>query len=100
MSGEGGPPPGWSGAYLAISARSFDGWDLQVTCTLAGVKLATQSWETDRLLCTPEGIVAELSDRDVLHQLTDTTRKKVADATRLLEEFDVLNRAGDTDPAE
>ncbi|GAA1027199.1 MULTISPECIES: hypothetical protein [Amycolatopsis] len=43
------------------------------------MKLATQSWETDGLLCTPEGIVAELSDRDVLRQLADTTRKKVAD---------------------
>jgi hypothetical protein len=54
---------------------------------------ASHSWETDTLSCTPDGITTETAHRDVLTQLTDTTRHRLAQAARLLEEFDVISRA-------
>jgi hypothetical protein len=52
----------------------------------------SHSWETDTLSCTPDGITAEAVQRDVLTQLIDTTRHRVAQAARLLEQFAVISR--------
>ncbi|ATY17169.1 hypothetical protein CU254_42085 (plasmid) [Amycolatopsis sp. AA4] len=60
---------------------------------------ATQNWEAESLASTPDGIVAEVAARDVLRQLARTTRARVAEAARLLEEFDVLARADAAGPA-
>ncbi|ATY16972.1 hypothetical protein CU254_40995 (plasmid) [Amycolatopsis sp. AA4] len=82
---------------VTVNRRYDNGWELQAACTLAGVKTATQSWKADSLSCTPDGIVSEVAGRDVLRQLAGTTRARIADAARLLEEFDVLRRAGATE---
>ncbi|MBN9747763.1 hypothetical protein DMP23_42875 [Amycolatopsis sp. A1MSW2902] len=77
---------------FAVSAtrRHGDSWDLKATSTVVGAAMASSSWESDDLACTPDGIVAELAARDVLRQLVATTRRRVAEAARFLEEFDAL----------
>lgn len=55
--------------------------------------MASHSWESDTLSCTPDGILAEIGDRGVFGQLAETTRRRVAEAARLLDEFDVVSRA-------
>jgi hypothetical protein len=80
--------------FAVTAKRRFgEGWELRGTVKLAGVKMASHSWEADALSCTPDGIVAEVANRDVLSQLIESTRRRVADAARLLEEFDVISRA-------
>lgn len=69
------------------------GWELRGNVMLAGVTMASHSWESDTLSCTPDGIVAEVGERGVLGQLAETTRRRVAEAARLLDEFDVISRA-------
>lgn len=78
---------------ISVRQRFDNGWELHATATLAAVTMASHSWEADTLSCTPDGIIAEVAKRDVLSQLTETTRRQVAEAARLLEEFDVISRA-------
>lgn len=78
---------------VGVRQRFDNGWELHATVTLAAVTMASHSWEADTLSCTPDGIIAEVAKRDVLSQLTETTRRRAAEATRLLEEFDVISRA-------
>jgi hypothetical protein len=78
---------------ITVNQCYSDGWELQATSTLAAVKMASHRWEVESLACTPDGIIAEVTKRDVLRQLAETTRRRVAEAARLLEEFDVLTRA-------
>jgi hypothetical protein len=82
---------------VTANQRHDNAWELHAACTIAGVKTATQSWEAESMSCTPDGIVAEIAGRDVLRQLAETTRAQIAEAARLLEEFDVLARACDKD---
>lgn len=83
---------------VTASQRHDDRWELHATCAVAGVTTATQSWEAETLACTPDGIVAEVAARDVLHQLARTSRARVAEAARLLEEFNALARANAAGP--
>ena len=69
------------------------GWELHGNVKLVGVSIASHTWETDSLSCTPDGILAEIGRRDVLYQLADAARRQVAEAARLLEEFDLISRA-------
>jgi hypothetical protein len=78
---------------VSVKQRFGDGWELRGTVRIAGMKTASHSWETDALSCTPDGIIAEVATRDVVSQLIETTRRRVANAARLLEEFDVISRA-------
>ncbi|MET9263700.1 hypothetical protein [Amycolatopsis sp. NPDC004079] len=78
---------------VTANQRHDDRWELHATCSVAEVTTATQSWEAERLTCTPDGILAEVAARDVLSQLARTTRARIAEAARLLDEFDVLARA-------
>lgn len=82
---------------FTVSAKeqfgSHSGWELHGSVKLAGVTMATHSWEADTLACTPDGILAEVAARDVLSQLAVTSRRRVAEAAQQLEEFDLISRA-------
>lgn len=83
---------------VSAKPRFQEGWELHATVTLAGMRMATYSWEAENMACTPDGITAEVAKRDVPRQLAQTARRRVADAARLLEEYDVLSRACCDDP--
>lgn len=54
---------------------SIPGWALHGDAKLAGVRIASHSWETETLPCTPDGILTEIPERDVLNHLAETTRR-------------------------
>jgi hypothetical protein len=85
---------------VSAKPRFQEGWELHASVTLAQVRMATYSWEAESMPCTPDGITAEVAKRDVARQLTQTARRRVADAARLLEEYDVLSRACRQDPSD
>lgn len=82
---------------VSAKPRFQEGWELNATVMLAQVRMATHSWEAESMACTPEGITAEVTKRDIPRQLTEAARRRVADAARLLEEYDVLSRACSAD---
>ena len=81
---------------VTVSKQTRSGWDLRAKVKLATMTMAGHSWEAEAMQCTPDGIVAEIVKRDVLKQLTETARWRVAEATRLIEKFDSSQPA---DPA-
>lgn len=85
---------------VSAKERHDDRWELCGDVKLAEVRTAWLTWEVDSLSCTPEGILAEIANRDVLSQLVETTRRRLGEATRLIEEFDVIARACDGGDAE